>query len=313
MLLSATVPAGSYPFLANGDPNPGSGYWVYAWDEIIDSIDRLRIMAYDYSYSSPGPIGPYPWAQKVTESAIAQVATATPANRRKIWLGVPQYSRNWLRQNANGSYVVKGDCPTGWTPTDSSMMSQSLERAREIAAREQVTPTWDATYGEYTFRYWIDTAGIAGGVAVTCRAEREVWFEDTRGAKLKAGIVRDQAIAGLAVWEFGFVLDGFYAQMRREIAPPLTLTAGFDSSVRAGKSTDVTGRVLRGGEPVANAKVRVVWVSSTGNVKELGTGATSARGRYSVTVSPTRSGTLRITAKSQGQAASVVKPIAVRR
>ena len=311
LVLSATVPAGTYPYLANGEPNPGTGYWVYAWDEIIDHVDRFRIMAYDYSYSSPGPIGPYPWAQRVVESAKAQVATATPSNARKIWLGVPQYSRNWLRQNADGSYVTKGDCPAGWKPSGSSMMSQSITRALEIAARESVTPQWNATDGEYTFRYWIDTAGTAGGSAVTCTTEREVWFEDTKSAKLKAGIVSTQGIAGLAVWEFGFVLDGFYDQMRREIAAPLTVSANFVSPITKGTTAKVSGKVLRGTDPVVGARIRIAWISSGGKVKDLGTTQTNARGRYSLAVTPPKTGTLRITATSEGQKTVVKKPITV--
>lgn len=313
LLLSATVPAGSYPFLANGDPNPGTGYWVYAWNEISDHVDRLRIMAYDYSYATPGPIGPYPWAKKVTESAIQQV---TAANKRKLWLGVPQYSRNWVRQDANGSYVTRNGCPQGWKPSGGGvpgMLSQSLDRALEIAAREGIVPTWNGTYGEYTFTYWIDTAGTVEGTPVTCSAEREVWFEDTRGAKMKADIVSDLNIGGLAVWEFGFVLDGFYSDMAREIAPPLQLRASFDSTIRLGQSARVSGKVTRDSSAVTDARIRVTWISSAGKVKELGVTRTSALGRYSLAVTPPRSGTLRVTARSEGQHASVSKPITVRR
>lgn len=318
LLLSATVPAGSYPFLADGRPNPGTGYPVYAWAEIIDHVDRLRLMAYDYSYDSPGPIGPWPWANEVVSSAIDQVATAKPSNRNKIWLGIPQYSRNWVRQATDGSYVTRGQCPAGWTPAAGAsgvpgMLSQSIERAQQIAAREQVTPTWDATYGEYTFRYWIATDGSAGGVAATCDAEREVWFADTRSAKLKASIVTQQRIAGLAVWEFGFVLDGFYSQMARKIAPPLELTTSFDGRIRKGESTKVAGKVLRGDKVVSGARVTVSWISSAGKVKTIGSTRTNTKGRYAVSVTPTKSGTLRITATSEGQKATIKRPITVRR
>ena len=317
LVLSATVPAGSRPFNADGSPNPGTGYWVYAWSSIIDHVDRLRIMAYDYSYTTPGPIGPYAWASEVTRSAIAQVASTKASNRKKIWLGIPQYSRNWVRQYSNGSYVTRGDCPAGWTPDPGmsgvpGMLSQSVARAKEIAAREQVTPTWDSTDGEYTFRYWNRTSGTAGGAPVSCDAEREVWFADTRSAKKKANIVTQQGIAGLAVWEFGYVLDGFYSKMATKIAPPLELRAKFDGSIRKGKSTTVTGKVLRGDDAVASAKVNVTWISSTGNKRDLGTTRTNASGKYSITVTPKKSGTLRITAKSEGQKAVVKKPITVR-
>jgi len=318
LTLSATVPAGAYPFLSNGSPNPGTGYWVYAWDKIIDHVDRLRLMAYDYSYTSPGPIGPLPWANDVVRSALAQVATTTPAHRKKVWLGIPQYSRNWVRQNPDRSYVTRGECPSGWAPAAGAsgvpgMLSQSIVRAQEIAAREQVTPTWNATPGEYSFRYWIATDGSAGGAPATCEAEREVWFADTRSAMLKANIVTSQRIAGVAVWEFGFVLDGFYSAMARKIAPPLELRASFDDPIRRGESTKVTGKVLRGDNAVAGAQVTVTWVSSTGSTKALGATRTNAKGRYAVSVSPSRSGTLRITVTSEGQRAVIARPITVRR
>ena len=317
LLLSATVPAGTYPFLSDGRPNPGTGYWVYAWDEIIDDVDRLRIMAYDYSYTSPGPIGPWPWASDVTASALAQVADDTPSYRKKVWLGIPQYSRNWVRQQSDGTYVTRGGCPADWKPADGAsgvpgMLSQSIERAQEIAAREQVTPTWNTTYGEYTFRYWIDTDGSVDGAPRVCTAEREVWFADTRSARLKANIVTDQRIAGLAVWEFGFVLDGFYSQMARKIAPPLEVRVNFDDVIRKGQSTKVYGRVLRGDTAVLGARVTITWISSTSQTRDLGTTRTNAEGRYSLTVRPPRSGTLRITATSEGQKAVVKRPITVR-
>ena len=317
LVLSATVPAGAYPFRSDGTPNPGTGYWVYGWDEIIAYVDRLRIMAYDYSYSRPGPIGPWPWANEVTASALAQVATTTPAYRKKVWLGIPQYSRNWVRQHPDGAYVTRGTCPAGWKPDAGSsgvpgMLSQSVARAKEIAAREQVTPTWDAAYREFTFRYWITTAGSVGGVPRACTAEREVWFADTRSAQAKAGIVSNQHIAGLAVWEFGFVLDGFYSAMARKIAPPLELRASFDALIRQGETTTVAGRVLRGDRPVIGARVTVSWISPTGKIKALGSTKTNAKGRYTVTVSPTKSGTLRITATSEGQKAVIKRPITVR-
>ena len=171
---------------------------------------------------------------------------------------------------------------------------------------------WNATPGEYSFQYWIATDGTAGGAPATCEAQREVWFADTRSAKLKANIVTNQRIAGLAVWEFGFVLDGFYSQMARKIAPPLELRASFDDRIRKGEATTVTGKVLRGDAGVAGARVTVTWISTTGNTKALGATSTNARGRYGVSVSPTKSGTLRITATSEGQKAVIKRAITVR-
>jgi spore germination protein YaaH len=311
LVLSATVPAGRFPFLSDGRPNPGTGYWVYAWDEIVDHVDRLRIMAYDYSYTDPGPIGPWPWANQVTASAIAQTNA-----RKKVWLGVPQYARNWVRKSGV-AYVTRGDCPASWIPASGragvpGMLSQSVAQAEAIAAREGITPTWNSTFGEYTYRYWIATDGTVDGTARQCTAEREVWFADTRSALAKANIVRDQRIAGLAVWEFGYVRESFYSRMAGKIAPPLALRAKFDDRIRKGESTRVTGRVLRGDKAVQGARVTVRWISSSGNTRDLGATRTKADGRYTLRVTPPRSGTLRIQAKSEGQQATIRRSITVR-
>jgi spore germination protein YaaH len=311
LVLSVTVPAGRVTFLPDGSPNPGTGYWVYAWDEIIDHVDRLRIMAYDYSYTDPGPIGPWPWAGQVTASAVAQTNA-----RQKIWLGIPQYSRSWVRKSGS-SYVTRGDCPANWIPASGragipGMMSQSVAQAEAIAARESITPTWDSTFREYTFRYWIATDGTVNGTARRCTAQREVWFANTRSALAKANIVRDQRVAGLAVWEFGYVLDGFYSRMARKIAPPLELRTKFDDRIRAGESTRVSGRVLRGDEAVSGARVTVRWISSSGKKRDLGATRTGTNGRYALRVTPPRSGTLRIQARSEGQQATIRRPITVR-
>ena len=94
-------------------------------------------------------------------------------------------------------------------------------------------------------------------------------------------------------------------------SPPLELTAAFDSRIRKGDSTKVTGKVLRGDNAVPGARVAITWISSSGTTKALGTTRTNAKGRYAVSVSPTKSGTLRITATSEGQRAVIKRPITV--
>lgn len=329
LILSATVPAGMYPFIESssrstddcgdplgpvGSPNPGTGYCVYAWKEIVGSVDRLRIMAYDYSWDTPGPIGPAPWADEVVESAILQVGEK---NREKIWLGIPQYGRNWVRQKADGSYVTRGDCPAGWVPEGGSVpgrLSPSLERIQFILDREQIAPTWNAEYGEYTFRYWYPYEGRdPQGALVTCDAEREVWYADTRSAEVKADIVDRTKIGGVAVWEFGYVLDGFYSSMAQKIAPPLALKATAKGEVARGQAIKVAGQVKRGTVGVAQAAVTVSWQSRKGTIKDLGTVSTDGTGRFVLKVTPPRTGVLLITASDQGQEASISRDIVVTR
>jgi len=56
-------------------------------------------MAYDYSTSSPGPIGPITW----TESAVQYAISVMPAS--KVFIGIPGYGRDWVTK-------VDGTCPS---------------------------------------------------------------------------------------------------------------------------------------------------------------------------------------------------------
>jgi spore germination protein YaaH len=87
---------GSGKLLAIDTPllfNPTSGkkgYWVYAWSDVGPYIDRLRIMGYDYSVDSPGPIGPISWVDNAVSYAVSVMDPA------KVFLGFPGYGRDWV-------------------------------------------------------------------------------------------------------------------------------------------------------------------------------------------------------------------------
>lgn len=238
LTLWATVPGGVPPFTGSGEPNPGTGYWVYAWDEIAPYVDRLNIMAYDYSFSVPGPIGPNSWASLVADSAARQVG---PDYADRVWIGAPQYGRNWPVGVGSG-WAVDDQCPEGWKPKGTpSRTTVTPMAARELAAREKVEPSWDAKAGEWTFDYWLPTAGRVDGKNRSCDVKRRVWFADTRSALARATIVPDLRIGGIAVWDFGTVGSDFYSRLAeygREIAPAATTV-----KLKAPKAT-VHGRTI---------------------------------------------------------------------
>lgn len=251
LTLWATVPGG-VPTFTGGAPNPGTGYWVYAWDEITPYVDRLNIMAYDYSWSSPGPIGPNDWATQVAQSAVQQVGEEYA---ERVWIGAPQYGRNWPLQAGTG-WSVNAECPAGWKPKETpARTSVTPSSARELAARTKADITWDAKAGEWTFEYWWPTAGKVNKKDQQCDVKRRVWFADTRSALSRAKIVPDLRIGGIAVWDFGTVESDFYPRLAdygREIAPAATTV-----KVRAPKAT-THGRTV---------SVRVTAESRTGAAK----------------------------------------------
>jgi spore germination protein YaaH len=265
LTLSATVPGGWNTNV------PDTGYWVYAWGEIIDNIDRLIIMAYDFSWSSPGPIGPNDWARRVSQRAIVDVGAA---NASKVWIGSPQYGRNWVRRDASG-WMTVGTCPSGWAPVSAFHTIASPDAAISLAKSNDKTPRWEATPGEYSFRYQASAAGTVAGRSVSCTVRRQVWYADTRSALQRASIVPELGIGGIAVWNFGSVQSDFYPRLAafgRSIAPaPVNVEVKAPSSVAYGRMIDVQVATSSAKGPAAGSTATLLWA-------EGGTGPATAQG-----------------------------------
>jgi spore germination protein YaaH len=255
----------------------GQAYWggttgVYALKEIIDYADSVRFMTYDYSWSSPGPLSPADWARAQLEAAIAEVGEA---NAGKLWLGNPQYGREWALNKGTSTapvYSTDEKCPEGWSPgfynssgTWVSTVMRTIatpEAARASADANGAQPEWNATQGEWTYRYSPTVNGRhrdkGSFIEVQCKVEREVWFGDTRSALRAASNLPDLKIGGIAVWNLSNVESDFYPRLAdygREIAPaatsvtvrvPRTTTYGSTISVRVG--TDSRAGAAKGAE-----------------------------------------------------------------
>ena len=190
-LLSVTTP----PLF---DPASGKkGYYLYAWSQIGSGIDRLRIMAYDYSTSTPGPIGPITW----TEDAVKYAVSVMPAS--KVYVGIPGYGRDWVTK-------VVGTCPSlpinylKSVSTTASAATVVMRDAANLALTYGAAPTYIAKYGETNFTYQkVYNGTTADGTLTTCTATRTVWYQDPQGFALRAGLVAKYHLGGLAEWTMG--------------------------------------------------------------------------------------------------------------
>ena len=99
-------------------------------------------MAYDFSTTSPGPIGPLPW----TEDGVKYAITQMPAS--KVFLGIPGYGRDWITK-------VEGVCPKDFTSSVvvGAKAAVVMREAPNLAASNNALPTYNTTNAESTFTY----------------------------------------------------------------------------------------------------------------------------------------------------------------
>jgi spore germination protein YaaH len=178
-VLSVTVPP-----IYDSYRTPDSGAWVYDYAAMEPLVDQIRVMAYDYSVTKPGPIAPLDWTRKVVRAAKSMVKDPT-----KIVLGVPLYGRNWVLSTS-------GQCPDG----TSGRTSVKLNDVAYLAKARKATPVHDDTLGESSFTY---TLTVSKGDR-TCSQLREVHYVDELGVRARIDVARKERIGGVVFWAIGF-------------------------------------------------------------------------------------------------------------
>ena len=170
------------------------GYYVYSWAEIASSIDRLRIMTYDYSVAKAGPIGPISWTEKTLQYAISIM----PAS--KVFIGLPGYGRDWITS-------VTGVCPVTAPPgltVGAKAATFRMNYATAKAAIDQAVPTFDVKSSEATYSYQQTFNGLtAKGAATACTVNRTVWYQNDRSYLERMNLVAKYRLGGAALWTLG--------------------------------------------------------------------------------------------------------------
>ena len=170
------------------------GYYVYSWAEIASSIDRLRIMTYDYSVAKPGPIGPITWTEKTLQYAISIM----PAS--KVFIGLPGYGRDWIT-------AVTGTCPETAPPglkAGAKAATFRMNYAVAKAAIDQAVPIFDVKSSEATYSYAQTFNGLtAKGAATACTVNRTVWYQNDRSYLERMNLVAKYRLGGAALWTLG--------------------------------------------------------------------------------------------------------------
>jgi hypothetical protein len=275
------------------DPVTGKrGYTVYDWASIAASIDRLRIMTYDYSTSSPGPIGPLTWVEQAVQYAVKVV----PAS--KVFIGVAGYGRDWVTK-------VVGVCPSIYSSAiapGAKAATFVMRDAAALAAGYGATPTYNQSNAEVTFTYQKVYSGSSStGLATTCTASRTAWYQDARGYAARAQLVAKYRLGGITAWTLGMedtTATDAVRQVAQSIAPDLvlsTLTSDPPAAV-FGTPMMVKGEFqLSDKQPISGLQVRLeMRTQGDPGWKEIFQTATAGDGSFSVPLLLSKNATLRI-------------------
>ena len=170
------------------------GYFVYAWADIASSIDRLRIMTYDFNVAKPGPNAPISWVDKTIRYAISIM----PAS--KVYVGLPGYGRDWIT-------AVQGKCPVSAPPglkAGAKAATFLMVNAERKAVIDNATPVFDASVSEATYSYTQTYNGLtADGASTSCSVNRTVWYQNSRSYAERMALVSKYRLGGAALWTLG--------------------------------------------------------------------------------------------------------------
>ena len=267
----------STPYVLN--PNDAQkGYYVYAWGAIAASIDKLRIMTYDYSVANAGPLGPITWAERTVQYAVSIM----PAS--KIFVGVPGYGRDWVT-------AVSGVCPSNVANTvkvGAKAATFVMRDAASLAATYGATPVYNDQFAEMTFAYQKVYNGVTdSGLSTSCTASRTAWYQDAKSWAARASLVTKYRIGGITAWTFGMeepLAMESIRQVAKDIAPDqVSATLSIDkTAVDYGNPIVVSGALtIKDKSPVANVTVRIEGKSGTDpNYRLLATATTAADGTF---------------------------------
>ena len=140
-----------------------SGATAHDYYGIGQVVDIVRIMTYDYSWTTPGPIAPADWVNQVLTYAV----TVIPLE--KLEAGLPTYGYDWGVGKAGVSY----------------------QDALNIAKTYNIHIIEDRQNGPH-YKY-TDNNGTP----------HEVWFTDALNFKTLLGIVNPLNLRGIALWHPG--------------------------------------------------------------------------------------------------------------
>lgn len=197
----------SIPVVYDDERTSDSGYWVYDYGAIVEHVDSIRMMAYDYSVAEPGPIAPLDFVQRAIDGAIQ--ATGKP---EKLVLGLPAYGRNWPVSST-------GVCPEPDADNDITVPGRTSVTPLSVVdliERRDATPLYNSTTAEWSFQYKLE---ISDGTT-SCVQTRQVHYVDALGIRARMDLAIKARLGGVALWALGFEDDDVWDAILADASLP---------------------------------------------------------------------------------------------
>jgi spore germination protein YaaH len=184
---------------------PPPDYTVYAYGAIAPHVDQIRIMAYDYSVSEPGPIAPLPFVADTIDAAKEEVGDPS-----KLVLGVALYGRNWVLSTTG---TCPADAPAGTEAVNQRTVDELIARRGAVAVRDPIT-------GESSFTYTVTfPEGATSAGPQSCTQTRQVHWVDAQGAAERVDLARRERLGGAALWALGFDDEATWTEVAPIVRP----------------------------------------------------------------------------------------------
>ena len=258
-----------------------NGYWVYDMAGIAPSVDRIRIMAYDFHVSGAGPIAPISWVTAIVQYSITVMDPA------KLQIGVPTYGRSWTKKKANGSYQLSGNCPTSSQDSKaySALTSKAAVNDSDIAkvlATNGVPPT-DVKWDDASQENYVEYDKVVNWSGGTCSARRIMWFVGPQAVLVRTQLVGTYGISAAAYWTVGgddpaqWPLIRAYADSLGTLDTAITVSA--PPNAIAGAAIPITASVASNGAPLAGVAATLRFkASGTADFVDVSSAVTGADG-----------------------------------
>jgi spore germination protein len=164
------------------EPGTWNGPMSQDWEALGKVCDKLKIMAYDYHWSTsePGAIAPQDWVEDVISHGLELIP------KEKIYLGIPLYGYDW----------------TDITASSALGEGVTYKQAADLAELNKAQIEEDSVTKSSHFRYTDSLDKM-----------HEVWFENAESTNEKIKLVEEYELGGIDFWRLGGEDEGVWENL----------------------------------------------------------------------------------------------------